>query len=50
MTILFSFYKKIVKMQVYNLPTLIKDSIGTSSISESPDLSISTVTAIGSPP
>ena len=27
-----------------------KDSIGTSSISESPDLSINTVTAIGSPP
>ena len=33
-----------------NLLTLIKDSIGTSSISERPALSIKTVTQIGSPP
>ena len=34
----------------YNLLTLIKDSTGTPSISESPALSISTVTQVGVPP
>ena len=42
--------KNKLKSRFYNLLTLIKDSTGTSSISERPALSINTVTHRGSPP
>ena len=44
------FKKRELKVDNYNLLTLIKDSTGTSSISERPALSIKTVTQVGSPP